>query len=276
MLNLQLLQLPLPLSAQTAESALTGENGFQRLGLQIDQSPGSLHRAWRTALHLSAPIAQERAKHPIGITTTGFDQIRSQQQLIPIHQHLATVRLQGFGHLTVPFPCIGLHIPAPDHRRRLQVRRQPRQHLHRVASHHQQSTPHVTPALLKLAQAFHQEPQPGRSHRRQRLRRVDQRWIQHIHARHPRADRHSRLQTEVVGQAQVAAMPKQNARRCHQRPSSCLARNQAVTLLPSSHSSPDARRASNSDGVIRITSRSSSSSPAGGCSKRVSSLAKKQ
>ena len=45
-------------------------------------------------------------------------------------------------------------------------------------------------------------------------------------------------QAEVVGQAQITAMPKQPTLLCHQIPSTCLARNQAVTLLPSRYSSP--------------------------------------
>ena len=91
-----------------------------------------------------------------------------------------------------------------------------------------------------------------------------------------RADPRRRHKTEVVRQPQIAAVPEQNARRCHPRPSNCLALYQAVTLLPSSHSSPDPSRASRSIGVIITTSRSSSSSPAGGFSRGVSSRARKQ
>jgi hypothetical protein len=40
---------------------------------------------------------------------------------------------------------------------------------------------------------------------------MDQGWIQHIHPRHRRADLNSGLNAKVVGQAQIATMPKENA-----------------------------------------------------------------
>ena len=232
------------LETMALPQSLQGLTGRQLSRIKIHQPGGGRNGAGLLGQHLAAPVAQERAIHAVWVTTTGLEQLRSDQQLIPIHHHLAAIGLQFFGHLAVPLTGIGLHIAVPHHSFGTDLLRQLRQHRHRVSFDDQQPATGLPPALLQFHQALDQKPQPGRRHRRQMIRRVDQLRVEHVHPRHRRTDVRSSHQTKVVRQAQVAAVPEQNARAGHQRPRSCLARNQAVTLLPSSHSSPEANAAS--------------------------------
>ena len=297
----QLFEFPLPLRTETAEGTLSGVDRHADVAAKVLKIRGSRNGAGLAALNLAAPVAQKGAVHPIGIPGAGLQLLGRHQQLIPVHKDFAAIRLQGLGNGSVTFSGVGLHIPAPHHSRSLQQRGQTGEEHHRITRQHEQATAGPAPGLLQLTQAFKQKPQTRRRHGGQLGRWRQDGRIQHVHTGHGWAKGSSRVQPRVVSQAQVAAMPEQGAggghqrksdrkdrsnkgkttrrmtdshtepqSRRHQRFSNCLARYQAVTLLPSSHSLPEARQASSSDGSMVMTSRSSSSSPAGGLSRRVS------
>ena len=198
----------------------------ERGGIAIDQGAWGRQgieaaRGGRTEglqlLHPPAPAAPVGPVDPVGIAGAGGQALRLHQQLVPAGQHLAPIGLQRSRHPPVALAPIGLHIPVPGHHLRLQSRGHARQQLLRIPLQDQQPAAGGPPALGQLPQALPQKPQPCRCHGRQLARdgrrgaRLKDRRIQHEHPGERRGGAGGGGQAEVVGQAQVAAVPEQPA-----------------------------------------------------------------
>ena len=153
---------------------------------------------------------------------------------IPPLVFLAEQMANSGGDSPIAFTSVGLHITVPGDDTRADGLGQLRQDLSGIAMKQQQLTTGLAPIGLEFLQALEQKPDPRRRH----IRRREYRGVQHKHPGDRRGGCSRGRQAEVVGQAQITAMPKQPTLRCHQIPNICLARNQAVTLFPSRYSSP--------------------------------------